>query len=421
MADTDVLIVGAGPAGLACGLRLREIGIPFRIVEASDGVGGRVRTDEIDGFRLDRGFQVLLPAAPEVERTLDYGPLDLKPFKHADLIRFGGRFHRFADPRSEPWTAVKSLFGPIGTLRDKLRLSPLVSKVKAGKVEDQFRRPEGLTLDFLRWGGRFSETMIDRYFRPYCGCLFLDRDLVTSSRLFRFVLRALVEGGAAVPAAGMGAIPAQLAARLPADAVRLNAAVETVEPGKVVLRGGEETAARAVVVATDGPTAARLLPNDVRDPGSRAVTCVYFAADESPVKEPVLLMNADEPGPVNHLAVLSDVAPSYAPPGAALISASILGDPATDDAALAAAVREQLTGWFGPAVAGWRHLRTYRIRHALPDQSAPALDEPAKPARLDDGLYVCGDHRGHAGLDGALASGWRAAQAVAEDLDAGAV
>jgi phytoene dehydrogenase-like protein len=421
MAAREALIVGAGLAGLGCALRLREIGVPFQIVEAADAVGGRVRTDVVNGFRLDRGFQVLLPAYPEAERVLDYAPLDLKAFKHADLIRFGGRFHRIADPRLEPWTAFKSLFGPVVSLRDSFRILSLLSKVKAGKVEDQFRRPEGLTLDFLRWGGRFSEAMIDRYFRPYLSCIFLERDLVTSSRLFRFVLRTLVAGGAAVPAAGMAAIPEQLAARLPADAIRLNSAVEKVESGKIVLRSGEDLTGRAIIVATEGPEAARLLANEVRDPGSRSVCCLYFAADESPVKEPILLLNAHDPGPVNHLAVMSDVSPSYAPAGAALISASVLGIPTQDDANLMAAVREQLTGWFGSVVGAWRHLRTYRIRHALPDQTAPALDEPERPVRLDDGLYVCGDHREHGSIHGALASGWRAAQAVAEDLHSGAV
>src|SRR4051812_14570642 len=115
MAEPEVLIVGAGLAGLGCALRLREIGIPFRVLESSDGVGGRVRTDVLDGFRLDRGFQILLTAYPEAQRTLDYGPLDLRPFARAALVRVGGRFHRIADPRREPWTAVKSLFDPVGT------------------------------------------------------------------------------------------------------------------------------------------------------------------------------------------------------------------------------------------------------------------------------------------------------------------
>ena len=176
-----------------------------------------------------------------------------------------------------------------------------------------------------------------------------------------------------------------------------------------------------MVVATDGPEAGRLLVGRrIKVPPSRGVTCLYYAAGESPLKEPVLVLNADEPGPVNHLAVMSDVAPAYAPPGAALVSASVLGVPPGDDAALEAAVREQLAGWFGPAVRRWRPLRAYRIRHALPDQTAPALDVPERPVKLDDGLYVCGDHRDTASLNGAMASGWRAAQAMAADLHAAA-
>ncbi len=415
----DVVIVGAGLAGLCCALRLQEVGVPFIILEGSDGVGGRVRTDTLDGFRLDRGFQVLLTAYPEGQRTLDYDPLDLKPFYPGALVRFRGRFHRVADPRRRPLDGLKSFFGPIGTLRDKLRIPALVSKVTAGKAEDQFRRPEGLTLDLLRWGGQFSDAMIDRFFRPFFGGVFLERQLVTSSRLFRFLFRMFAEGDAAVPARGMGMIPEQLAARLPADSIRLNTPVERVEQFQVVLRGGEELEAKAVVVATDGPAAARLLAGRIPEPASRSVCCLYFAADASPLKEPVLALNADEPGPVNHLAVVSNVSPAYAPPGAALVSASVLGDPAADDAALEAAVREQLAGWFGPAVSRWRHLRTYRIRHALPDQTAPALDVPERPVFLDDGLFVCGDHRDNASIQGAMASGWRAAQAVAEELYVG--
>jgi phytoene dehydrogenase-like protein len=420
MAEPDVLIVGAGLAGLGCALRLQEVGVRFRVLEASDGVGGRVRTDPLDGFRLDRGFQVLLTAYPEARRVLDYGPLDLKSFHHGALIRYQGKFYRLADPRRHPLAGLRGLASPVGTLRDKLRLLPLVAKVTAGRAEDQLRRPEGLTLDFLRGAGRFSDAMIDRFFRPFCGGAFLERELVTSSRLFRFVFRMFAEGDAAVPARGMGAIPEQLAGRLPAEAVRLNAPVERVEPGRVVLRGGEELRARAVVVAADWPEAGRLLGGQgLKVPASRGVVCLYYAAEESPLREPIPVLNADEPGPVNHLAVMSDVAPGYAPPGAALVSASVLGPPPDDDVTLEVAVRGQLAGWFGPAVRRWRHLRTYRIPHALPDQAAPALEMPERPVLVDDGLYVCGDHRDNASIHGAMASGWRAAQAAAEALHAG--
>ena len=172
---------------------------------------------------------------------------------------------------------------------------------------------------------------------------------------------------------------------------------------------------KAVVVATDAWTAAKLLKWPEPKPG-RAVTCLYFGANHSPIKEPTLVLNGDDNGPINNLAVMSDVSPSYAPEGQSLISVSVLGDPADDDATLIAGVQKQLVSWYGDAAAGWRHLKTYRIHNALSDQTAPALDPPRRPARISNGIYVCGDHVTDASINGALLSGWRAAQAVAEDL-----
>lgn len=412
----SVTIIGAGLAGLSCALRLHEIGIPFQIVEASDAVGGRVRTDEYEGFRLDRGFQVLLTAYPEAQRSLDFVPLDLREFERGALIRRGAGFTRVADPRKHLLAALGSILRPFGTFRDTLQVLSLIHKTRVGKLADQFAKPEGLTLDFLRWHG-FSDTLIDGLFRPLFGGIFLERDLVTSSRMFRFVFRMLAGGEAAVPNRGMGEIPQQLAARLPANTIRLNAAVNRLELGRITLSQGETIESQAVIVATEAPSARRLLGDRARFPNSRAATCMYFAADRSPVGEPILVLNADEPGPVNHLAVMSDVATGYAPPGAALISVSILGIPTEDDSRLEAAVRDQLAGWYGQAVRGWRHLRTYRIEHALPEQTAPALDPIERPVALGDGLFVCGDHRDNASIHGAMASGWRAAQAVAAALE----
>jgi phytoene dehydrogenase-like protein len=290
-----------------------------------------------------------------------------------------------------------------------------VKKTQSGTLADQMVRTEGLTLDLLRWHG-FSDAMIGGFFRPFFGGVFLERDLVTSSRLFRLIFRMFTEGDAAVPNRGMGAIPEQLAGRLPPNSIRLHARVERIEPGRVTLRSGESIAPKAIVVATEAPAAARLLGQRIKTPPSRGVACLNFAADKSPVGEPILVLNADEPGPVNNLAVMSDVAPGYAPPGAALISIAVLGNPTADDSALESAVREQLVSWYGAIVRQWRHLRTYRIRDALPDQTAPGLDPPERPVDLGDGLFVCGDHRDTATMNGAMASGWRAAQAVAQSL-----
>lgn len=419
LADPDVVIVGAGLAGLCCARRLTQTRTPFLLLEASDAVGGRVRTDLVDGFLLDRGFQILLTAYPEARRVLDYGPLKLKPFYRGALVRYAGQFHRLADPRRHPLTALHSLVGPIGTIRDKLRLIDLLRRVLSGSIADQWQTPERLTLDFLRQDCGFSETMIERFFRPFFGGVFLESSLHTSSRMFRFVLRMFAMGKAVVPASGMGAIPEQIAARLPADTVRLNTVVERVEPGRVVLTTGEEIHCRAVVVATEEPVAARLLGESVVPaPPANGVTCVYFAAADAPVAEPVLLLDGDGGGPVNNLVVMSNAAPSYAPPGQALISASVLGLPACSDAELVQRVQQQLAEWFGSAVQSWRHLRTYRIAHALPARPAGMLVQPQRPVRLSPGLYVCGDHRDNPSIDGAMTSGFRTAQAVLADLDA---
>lgn len=419
--NADVLIVGAGLAGLCCGRRLAQCGIPFRILEASDGVGGRVRTDEVDGFRLDRGFQIYLTAYPEGRRVLDLDALDLRPFVRGALVRYRGKFRRVADPRQQPVSAVGSLLNPVGTPADKLRMAKLAWATTAGPLDLQLEKPEQLTLDYLRWVGGFTPAMIDRLFRPFFGGVFLESKLVTSSRYFRFVVRMFAEGPAAVPAAGMRTIPEQIAGRLPAGTITLNARVDRTGPGEVTLSSGETLRTRAVVVAADGPEASRLTGGEVSDPGSNGTVTLYYAAAVSPVEEPIIVLDGDRRGPVNHLAVMSDAAPGYAPTGQSLIAASVIGIPAVDDTALDRLAREQLAEWFGSVVAGWRLLRVYRIPHALPDQTAGRLDPWQRPVRLRPGLYVCGDHRDNASIDGAMTSGFRAAQAVMDDLAAGRV
>jgi phytoene dehydrogenase-like protein len=408
---SDVLVVGAGLAGLACAVELEKAGRRVLLLEASDGVGGRVRTDRVDGFTLDRGFQVLLTAYPETRRVLDYDALDLRAFLPGALVRRNGRFHELSDPWRRPGRALATLTAGVGSLADRLRVGRYRARVRHGSLDTLLRRPETTALARLREEG-FSEEMIDAFFRPFFGGALLDRDLGTSSRMLDFVFRMMAEGDVSLPSAGMGALPAQLASRLSEGALRLGARVASVGPRAVRLESGETLAAEAVVIATEGPEAARLA-GGLPAPGSRSVTCLSFAAESPPVQEPMLVLDGDGSGPVNNLCVPSQVATSYAPAGAALVSASVLDGP-TDPADLERAVRGQLISWFGPGVEGWRLLRTDRIPHAQPSQAPPALDPVERPVRLDDGTYVCGDHRDTASLHGALLSGRRAAEAVLE-------
>jgi len=410
MPDHDVLIVGAGLAGLACALELHGKGATPLVLEAGDAVGGRVRTDVVDGFLLDRGFQVILEAYPECRRLLDYDALGLRPFYPGAEIWTGDGFNRFADPYRRPQDALATLASPPGTFSDKLKVTTFRKEVLAGAAEDLLQGPDRTVQEDLRAFG-FSDEMVDRFFRPFFGGVLLNRELSDSSRIFRYIFRMFSVGAIAIPAEGMGQIPNQLAARLPDGAIRLNSRVASVDAGKVVLESKEELRGEAVVVATEGPEAARLLPG-IPEPGSKATTCVYFDAPKAPLSGPVLILNGSGTGLVNHVAVLSEVSPDYAPSGRHLVSVSCLGIPDLPEEALLDGVMAQMARWFGDEVGDGRHLRIYRIPHALPLQSPGVLEPPEREVRVYPGVFVCGDHRETASLQGALHSGRRAAEAV---------
>lgn len=408
--EADVAIVGAGLAGLNCARELAARGRRPLVLEASDGVGGRVRSDHLDGFVLDRGFQVYLSAYPEGRRALDLAALDLRAFRPGALVRHRGRTWPVADPFRRPQDLLGTLRAPVGSVADKARLGRLRQRVRTAPPSSLLAADDLSTLDVLANAG-FSAAMVERFWRPLIGGVQLDPSLLTSRRAFEVVLRSFFEGDAAVPAAGMGAIPAQLATRLPEGSLRLRSAAAGVEPSVVTLVGGRRVRAPVVVVATDGPTAARLLGLPV--PRSRAAACVYFAADRAPFEGPWILLDGDGRGPAANVAVMTNVAPSYGPPGAALVAAAVVGGPAA--ATIADDVREQLRAWFGSQVDAWRHLRTYRIAHGQPEQRPPF--SPKQSVVVAPGLYVCGDHRDTASIQGALYSGRRTAQVIGDVLD----
>jgi len=417
--DDPVVVVGAGVAGLACALELASAGTAVQVIEASDRPGGRVRTDVVDGFRLDRGFQVLLTAYPEARRLLDLAALDLRAFEPGALVRMRGRFEPLPDPLRRPWRAPAALWSRAMNASDKLGVLALRRRLAGRDVEALLAGDSRPTREALRDEG-FSSWASERFFRPFLGGVFLERELATSSRAFRFVFRMFAEGDAALPAEGMEAIPRQLAARLPEGALRTGTAVRHVEPWRVTLADGSVLRTRAVVVATDPASAARLLPG-LEVPPMNPATCLWL---DAPASRPLaalgrtLVLDGDGAGPVTHLCVASAVAPGYAPPGRALVSASVVGAADPDDEALAAAARRQLEGWLGPGVDAWRLLRVDRIPEALPRQEPGPFEPAPRPARRGWGLAVCGDHRDVASLQGALASGCRAAAAILDDLRA---
>jgi phytoene dehydrogenase-like protein len=414
MATLDAIIIGAGLAGLACAHELIQQGYHPLVLEASDTPGGRIRTDEQEGFLLDRGFQVLQTAYPEARRFLDYAALDLRPFRPGALIRWRGRFHRLGDPWRHLADALPTLFSPVGTLTDKVRIAWLRYRVLHGALDELYARPETTAMEALRAYG-LSERIISGFLRPFLAGVFFDEHLAVSSRAFEFVFRAFAAGDTALPAQGMGAIPRQLAARLPADVLRFNSRVERVTERAVLLASGERIAASAVVIATAGFEAARLL-GDATWPGDRATTCLYFAASQPPVRQPLLVLNGEEQGPINSLLVPSLLSAAYALPDQALVTVNVLGNPPMDDSSLETAVRAQLCEWFGREVETWRLLRIYRITRALPLQVPPVPYPETFTPTLAPWLFVCGEYRSAPSIQWALASGRRSGATVAQAL-----
>ncbi len=404
----DAIIVGGGLAGLVCAGQLLGAGRSCHLLEAAEEVGGRVRTDEVDGFLLDRGFQVFLTAYPEAQSHLDYQSLRLRRFEPGALIRFRGKFHRLSDPWRRPQHAIATILSSAATLTDKLRIASFRAYTNRGSLHDLYEHPERSTIELLRERG-FSEVIIERFFRPFLGGVFLDHELHTSSRMCEFVFRMFSEGDAALPAKGMREIPRQLAKKLPNDVIRTNSPVETIDGHDVVMQSGERLSGRTVVIATEAPVARRLL-GDTFPASGQGVTCLYFAADKPPVTEPILVLNGDGQGPINNLCVPSRVSHDYAPAGKSLVSVTVLGEHHSQD--VLSEVKSQLKDWFGAPVDEWRHLKSITIPYALPKQSPPALQPVAKSSVVRDGVFICGDHCDTASINGAMAAGRRAAESA---------
>ncbi|MBT8405422.1 MAG: FAD-dependent oxidoreductase [Gemmatimonadetes bacterium] len=412
--DIDVVIVGAGLAGLSCARYLAAGGLAVRVFEAEAEVGGRVRTDEVDGFRLDRGFQVLLTAYDEVWRLVDRDRLALGRFEPGSRIWQGGAFHDLPDAFREPGRIGAALRSPVAPLADKLRVARMRSTAlmgaDLGEPSDDGRRS---TLDELRARG-FSERFIDGFFRPFLGGVFLDRALSAPASLFQYLFRCFASGDATIPAGGMGRLPEAIAEPL-GDAVTTGIRVRAVGPDSVELENGSRVRARRVVIATEAAAAAALT-GEASPSSTRAVTA-WFAARTAPIERPVLLLDGAGEGPVNHLAVVTEVAEGLAPEGWSLVAASG-SEPFTGPVeTFVPRALEQMKRWFGADVERWGHLKTHEIPHALP--SVDRSSAPTPGFRVgSDGIVRVGDHEAFAAIQGALRSGRRAAEWIlAEESD----
>ncbi|MGW3014670.1 NAD(P)/FAD-dependent oxidoreductase [Streptomyces longwoodensis] len=459
--QADVVVVGAGVAGLSAAHRLISAGVTTAVLEAAPCVGGRMSTEKVDGFRLDRIGQLLSTAYPELALSPALSALALRSFAPGVLLHSDGRHHRAGAqpgaggargalhavralasaprpsglPRSAglprprtgpprpaapyggsgvpgPVPAPKARPGaPLGTAVDQARLAGALTRLATTPVERLLRRPELPAGQALAARGLPAGT-IDGFLRPLLAALLCDPELSTSSRCADLALRAFAAGRLCVPEGGADVLPELLARTLPPGTVHTGVRVTSVATDTVTTAEHGEFRCRAVLVATDAVAAAELLPG-LRVPDFHPVTVVHHTTDEPPATGGSLLLDADRGGPVAHTAVVSEVDPSRAPAGRALVSSTVLGAPPAD---VDTAVRIHLARLYGVPTGRWETLAVHHTPRAVPAMRPP--HDLRRPVRLLAGLYVCGDHRDTSTVQGALHSAHRAARAILADLGA---
>ncbi|MEV7197762.1 NAD(P)/FAD-dependent oxidoreductase [Streptomyces sp. NPDC093510] len=405
----DVVIVGAGAAGLSAAHRLTSAGVTTVVLEAAPYVGGRMATEKVDGFRLDRIGQLLTTSYPELRRTPGLDSLVLRPFAPGLLVHSEGRHHRAAErlPGRSARGALTAARALTSAPLDQARLGAALARIGATPVERLLSRPELPAAAALCARGLPSRT-IDGFLRPLLSALLCDPGLTTSSRCADLALHAFARGRLCLPEGGAEAVPELLATALPAGTVRTGVRVTSVSTSSVRTAEHGEIPCRAVLLATDARAAADLLPG-LRVPPFHEMTVVHHTAPEPPLDGPALLLDADRAGPVAHTAVVSHVDPSRAPADRVLVSSTILGPPPEQSAVLA-----HLAALYGTPTHRWEPLAVHHTREAVP--AMPPPHDLRRPVRLLSGLYVCGDHRDTSTVQGALHSGRRAAHAVLTDF-----
>ncbi|MFJ2947045.1 NAD(P)/FAD-dependent oxidoreductase [Streptomyces sp. NPDC087226] len=445
--QADVVIVGAGVAGLSAARRLTSAGVTTMVLEAAQEVGGRMATEKVDGFRLDRIGRLLSTAYPELRPDGGLDGLVLRPFAPGVLLHSDGRHHRAGvqpgargarsargalyavralasapragggprRPVAVPGRQVsvpRSRTGaPLGTAVDQARLGAAFSKLAGTPVERLLARPETTAAEALPGRGLPART-IDGFLRPLLAALLCDPELTTSSRCADLALRAFASGRLCVPEGGAEALPRRLERGLPAGTVHTGVRVTSVSTTSVTTAEHGEFRCGAVLVATGAREAAELLPG-LRVPDFHPVTVLHHTTDEAPGTGASLLLDAERGGPVAHTAVVSRVDPSRAPAGRTLVSSTVLGPPVPG---VDTAVRMHLARLYGVPTGRWETVGVYHSPEAVPAMRPP--HDLRRPVRLLAGLYVCGDHRDTGTVQGALHSAHRAAGAILADLGA---
>ena len=404
---SETIIIGGGIAGLTAAYYLQESRIPYTLLEATERVGGRMKTDEVEGYYLDHGFQVFLTQYPEAKKVLDYEALDLHFFRPgAVILKKGGQKSWIGDPFRDFKSLFPTLRSGIGNLSDKFKMLGLRTRLSKSSIEEIFAQEERSTLDHLKKIG-FSDAMISQFFAPFYRGIFLEDDLSTSNRMFEFVFKMFSEGFACVPAKGIEAIPNHLMQKISRHDVRCHSKVVKIANNEVVLENGDTLPFKQLILATDEKATHHLLGLEHQSE-YRSTLNMYFETESTSLQPQLIHLLPD--GVVNNVCDLSSVMDAPNKDGKHLISLSIRSG--KEEVASPDLVRKEMMEWF-PEAQTWKHIKSYHVHYALPNQSSVAM---SKIEKSSEGYILCGDFQMNGSVNAAMKSGRLAAETVIKEL-----
>ena len=406
-----ITIIGAGISGLTAAVYLHRKGYEVKIIEATERAGGRIKTDVVNGFLLDRGFQVLLTEYPETKALLDYEKLNLKRFLPGAIVLYDDGIFEIADPFRRLSATLATILAPVGSLKDKINTFFLKHKLLNISVSNIFNAIETNTLTKLKKYG-FSDKMIKRFYKPFFSGIFLENDLSTSSKMFDFVMKMFSEGDAAIPAMGMEEIPKQLVAMLPENSIIYNTQVSEIVDNKIIYNNGKIIETDKIIIATEATSFAKnYIPKNKQKFNS--VTNVYFEASLAPTDKAVVVLNASTTKKwVNNMTVMTNISDQYAPKGKVLIAISYNGIPDISNEILSENMKIELKKWYGNSVESWKMIKSYRIKYALPNQETVCNELASNQLKINKNLYICGDHLMNGSINAAMKSGRLVAELI---------
>lgn len=408
--DYKIHIIGAGISGLIAATVLEKNGLSPVIIETTDRVGGRVKTDIVEGYQLDHGFQVLLTAYPAAQKYLNLEALQLQTFIPGASIFKNGKQNSIGDPLRDKSLLLSTVFARVGTLSDKFKILKLNNKLKKKSLSEIFSSKEQTTKSYLVDFG-FSSKMIHDFFNPFFSGIFLENKLETSSRMFEFVYKMFGQGDAALPKGGMQAIPKQLSNNLRRTTFKFNTKVATVNDSEIILEDGQKIKSDFTIIATEPSKLVNKLNKKVTE--WQSCDTLYFETESRVINKPLIGLIPEKDAVINnifyHTSLDSDLKGNKE-----LLSVTVVDNQNLSSEKLIQHVKTELKQYCGIDVI--KLIKHYKIPMSLPKLQNLQYNLLPSQTRLTDTIFLAGDVQLNGSLNAAMIAGEKAALGVLDNL-----